>query len=87
MEDNLLFDRQETILKQGLVIDVIAMNQISNGNQKKVEKGIMPLITFTVNVMDITMEDVLFTISCDSFKEAFETGVEFAEQHLKKGEL
>lgn len=81
MEKN-LFERHQALTEKGIIIMVNATNQISNGYEKQVNEGSMPLITFTVEVMDEKLEDMFYTISCDTFEEALTEGIQYAEQHL-----
>ena len=73
-----IFKRIQKLNKKGIIIDCVAINQIDNGNKNDVEKDIIPIITYTVEVMDISLE-MLYTESFDSFKEAIEAGVKTAE--------
>jgi hypothetical protein len=75
-----IFERIQELNKIGIVIDCIAINQIDNGNEKGVKEGVFPLITYTVEVMDTSLGKMFYTESCDSFKEAIEAGVKFAEK-------
>lgn len=80
--DNNLFARHESLISKGIIVSVVAINQISNGYEEQVKDGNMPLITFTCEVMDEALEDMLFTMSCDSFEEALREGIEYAEHHI-----
>ncbi|ADO60014.1 hypothetical protein [Paenibacillus polymyxa] len=80
--DKDLFTRHEALRQKGIIIGVVAINQISNGNESLVKKGMMPTVTFTVEVMDESLEDLIYNISCDSFEEALQEGVEYAEKNL-----
>lgn len=62
----------------------MAVSQIENGNKKGIENGEFPLITYTVEVMNISLDDMLYTESCDTFKDAIEAGIKFAELNLTK---
>lgn len=57
----------------------MVVSQIENSNKKDVENRDMPLITYTVEVMDATLSKILYTESCDSFKEAI-----YAGENLRK---
>ena len=80
--DKDLFTRHEALRQKGIIICVVAINQISNGNESLVKKGIMPKVTFTVEVTDESLEDLMYNISCDSFEEALQEGIEYAEKKL-----
>jgi hypothetical protein len=74
-----MFDKIERLAKKGIIIDCVAVNQIENGYQEQVSDGSMPLITYTVEVMTTSLE-LLYTESCDSFKEALEAGLKWAKR-------
>lgn len=78
-----LFNRIKRLNEKGIIIDCVAVNQVKNGNGEDVENRSLSLITYTVEVMDSSLGEMYYTESCDSFKEAIETGVKFAEQ-IKK---
>ena len=78
-----LFVRMEKLLDQGIIIDCVAVNQVENGYKDAVEAGDIPLVTYTVEVMNVNLDDMLFTEARDSFKEALECGIKAAEQIAK----
>lgn len=73
-----IFDKINTLTKKGIIIDCVAINQIDNGYGERVEEGSMPLITYTVEVMDTNLE-ILYQESGNTFKQALEAGVKWAE--------
>lgn len=77
-----IFGRIESLKDKGIVIDCVAVNQKNNGNERQVNDGAMPLITYTVEVMDTYLE-IIYSESCNSFKEAVLTGIEFAEAYIR----
>lgn len=77
-----IFDRIQKLNQKGIIIDCVATDQIENGNRKGVENGEYPLVTYTVEVMNASLEKMLYTESCDSLKEAIYAGVIFAENKL-----
>lgn len=85
MKESDIFEKIQSLIKQGVVIDCIAVNQAQNGYQEQVAIGDMPLITYTVEVMDVSLSNMLYAESCDSFKEALENGIKAAEKYLSKG--
>ncbi len=74
-----IFTRLENLSNKGIIIDVVAINQIENGYEEEVKLGNMPLITYTVEVMNTTLDNIIYQESCDSFKEALEVGIKWAE--------
>jgi len=78
-----IFTRLENLSNKGIIIDVVAINQEENGYGLQVELGDVPLITYTVEVMNNKLDDMLYQESCDSFKEALEAGVKWAEGYNK----
>ncbi len=64
---------------KGIVIEIIAINQIENGLEEQVKNNIIPLITYTVEVMDESLSKVLYSESCDLFSEAVIAGIKYAE--------
>lgn len=80
-----IFDRLNELNKQGIIIDVVAINQIENGYQERVEAGDMPLVTYTVEVMNNSLDDMFYQESCHTFKEALEVGVKWAEGYNSEG--
>lgn len=79
-----IFEKIESLAKQGIIVDCVAVNQIQNGYKEQVEDGSMPLITYTVEVMNNELSDMLYTESCDTFKEALESGVKATEDFFKQ---
>jgi uncharacterized protein YjgD (DUF1641 family) len=77
-----IFEKIEDLLKKGIVIDCVAINQIDNGCQKQVNEGSMPLITYTVEVMNTSLE-VLYAESRNSFKDALVAGIKAANKLLQ----
>lgn len=75
-----IFEEIQKINEKGIIIDCVAVNQNENGHEDEVKEGILPLITYTVEVMDSSLSEILYTESCDSFKEAICVGVKFAKQ-------
>jgi hypothetical protein len=65
--------------KKGIIIEVNAIDQIENGMQEQVENGLMPLVTYTVNVMLFDMSNILYAESCDWFSEALLAGIKYTE--------
>ena len=82
---NNIFTRIESLSTRGIIIDVVVVNQEENGYGLQVELGDVPLITYTVEVMNNKLDDMLYQESCDSFKEALEAGVKWAEGYNSEG--
>jgi len=80
-----LFARIEKLAKKGIIIDVVAVNQIENGYQERVEAGDIPPVTYTVEVMNASLSGILYQESCDTFKEALETGIKKGESISQEG--
>jgi hypothetical protein len=78
-----IFERIESLKDKGIVIDCVAVNQKNNGNERQVNDGAMPLITYTVEVMDTYLEIIYYSESCNSFKGAVLKGIEFAEAYIR----
>ena len=76
-----IFEQIESLREKGIVIDVVAVNQIENGYEEQVKAGSMPLITYTVEVLDTSLE-VLYAESCNNLKEALKAGVAAANKLL-----
>lgn len=74
-----IFERINNLAKKGIIIDVVAVNQIENRYQEQVKVRDMPLITYSVEVMNVDLDDVFHQESCKSLKEALEAGVKWAE--------
>lgn len=66
--------------KKGIFIEYITIDQIANGYGHEVAKGVMPAVTYTVNV--IKDGDYLHEVSFDSLKEALEDGLQYAKAHF-----
>ena len=84
---NDIFIRLENLNNKGIIIDVVAIDQIENGHKEQILAGDIPLTTYTVEVMKETAQglDMLYQESGDSFKEALEAGVKWAEGYNSKG--
>lgn len=67
---------------EGYIVDIIAMNQYENC-VKHVEEGIMPIVTYTFEVMNLDLSDIIYQESFNSFSEALEEGVKNFEKYLK----
>jgi hypothetical protein len=82
-----ILTRLENLNNKGIIIDVVAVDQIENGHKEQILAGDIPLTTYTVEVMKETSHglDILYQESCDSFKEALEAGVKWAEGYNSKG--
>ena len=81
-----IFKEIEELNQKGIVIDCVAINQINNGYQEQVNNGSMPLITFTVEVMDTSLE-LLYSESCCSLKEALDAGRKAAHKMLRSSNI
>ncbi|QST02454.1 hypothetical protein IMZ31_23685 (plasmid) [Pontibacillus sp. ALD_SL1] len=75
--------RHEAVMEKGYVVSVIGMNQRSNGLGDRVDRGEIPLVTFTVEVTDVSMYDLYYSASHDTFKEALVDGLDYAEKRDK----
>lgn len=73
-----IFAEIDKLAKKGIIIDCVAVNQIENGYEEQVKAGSIPLITYTVEVMNINLDDILYTESCDSYKDALIAGIKWA---------
>ena len=79
---NDIFIRIENLNNKGIIIDVVAIDQIENGHKEQILAGDIPLTTYTVEVMKETAQglNMLYQESCDSFNEALKAGVKWAEE-------
>lgn len=75
-----LFKRHRDLVNMGLVVEVNMVNQISNGLEDQVKKGLIPLVTYTGYVLNTKGETLEAVSSCDTFEEAFKEAIEFAEK-------
>jgi hypothetical protein len=84
---NDIFIRLENLNNKGIIIDVVAIDQIENGNKEQILAGDIPLTTYTVEVMKETAQglNMLYQESCDTFKKALEVGVKWAEGYNSEG--
>ena len=73
-----LLKKVDEFKKKGIIIEVNAIDQIENGMQEQIKDGSMPLVTYTVNVMNSDMSDILYAESCDWFSEALMAGIRYA---------
>jgi len=82
-----IFTRIENLATKGIIIDVVAINQIENGYGERVEAGDMPLITYTVEVMDTSLGNMLYTESCNTLRETLGVGVKWAGMYNREKDL
>lgn len=84
---NDIFIRLENLNNKGIIIDVVAIDQIENGHKEQILAGDIPLTTYTVEVMKETAQglNMLYQESCDTFKKALEVGVKWAEGYNSEG--
>lgn len=79
-----IFEKIEELANKGYFIDYMIQNQIENGLEEWVEKGYIPLITYTVNVMRVNDGEYIYAESFDHLKECLEAGIKFVENTLKQ---
>lgn len=53
---NNIFTKLENLSTRGIIIDVVAIDQIENGNKEQILAGDIPLTTYTVEVMKETAQ-------------------------------
>ncbi len=84
---NNIFIKLENLSTRGIIIDVVAIDQIENGNKEQILAGDIPLTTYTVEVMKETAQglNMLYQESCDTFKKALEAGVKWAAGYNSEG--
>lgn len=74
-----IFEQIENLANRGIIIDCVAVNQEQNGYGDQVKNGTMPLVTYTVEIMDTSLE-VLYAESCNNFKTALDAGLKAANK-------
>lgn len=77
-----IIDKIQFWAKNEIFIEYITIDQIVNGYGEQVEKGNMPPVTFTVNV--IKDGEYLHEMSFDDLREALEDGHKFALAYAKE---
>lgn len=75
------FKRIEEWRQKGVIVEVMSMNQVSNGYGDLVEIGEMPLVTFTGSAVDEWMYDQFMAISTDTFQEAVESILDYLDNN------
>lgn len=78
-----IFEQLELILKNGYSIEYYSVNQISNGNEEAVKNKMIPLITYTVCVVNVNTEETIYTESCNSIKECLLKGIEYYNNEIR----
>jgi hypothetical protein len=78
-----LFQKIEEWANKGISIEYIVINQIENGYAEQVDKGHMPLITYTVYVNRQSDGETLYTESFDHIEEALTAGINYAKTKIE----
>lgn len=74
-----ILKKVDQLKEKGIVIEIVAINQIENGLEEQIKNNTIPLITYTVEVMDESLSKILYSESCNLFSEAVMAGIKYAE--------
>ncbi|MDF2879672.1 MAG: hypothetical protein K0R54_229 [Clostridiaceae bacterium] len=80
-----IFEKLEELAKKGYSIEHTTVDQYDNGYGKDVEKGLIPPVTYTVNVIRLSDCEILYNLSCNHIKECFDEGIKYVENLIKNG--
>jgi len=74
-----IFNKIESLAKKGYSIEFISVDQHDNGMDKDISKGLIPAITYTINVIRLSDSESIYTESFNHIKEGLLTGIKFTE--------
>lgn len=73
----------ESICKKGYSIEYMVVDQIGNGFEDMVERGLIPAVTYTVYVIRIVDGEQLFSESYDHIEDCLKAGIEYVENNIE----
>lgn len=78
-----ILEEVEKITEQGYSIEYLPINQYDNGQKELVEAGEIPLVTYTLDVINMENGESIYSESFNHIQDCLRAGVKWVRENLQ----
>ncbi|MFC0903766.1 hypothetical protein ACFHWD_03560 [Clostridium sp. MT-14] len=80
-----ILEEVEKIAEQGYSIEYMPINQYDNGHKDEVNAGEIPLVTYTLDIINMENGESIYSKSFNHIQDCLRVGVKWVRENLQKG--